>query len=328
MTFTPDVSALAALHLPLLRARCTVRLLADTTLPAYKGAMLRGGFGYALQRAVCPPPCWRAANQCAVRDRCPYHRLFEAMHPPAVAALHDLRDAPRAFVLTAPAGDQTHYRAGDTLEFGLKLLGNAIDDLPHFIMGFEALGRMGLGRHLAPARLERVEVLAPWQVVGTVVYADDAARHADLPLPTLSVHDVLQRAAALAPDLTLELRTPLRIKARGDILRRFELVPLVQSICWRLNALALFYGGQTAPIDYRPIVEQAQQAHIVTTRVRWDDWQRTSTRGPEPQTMPMGGLVGSVDLRGVPMDVRAVLLLGSLVGVGKGATFGLGELGL
>lgn len=322
---TTPTSPFAALQLPIRRARLTLRLLEDTTLPAYKGAMLRGGFGYAIQRIACPPPCHGAADSCPVRDRCTYHRIFEPMHPSHTAALHDLRDAPRAFVLRSPPGAQTSYQAGETLEFGLMLVGNAIDELPHFILGFEQFGRIGLGRHHAPARLERVEVLQPWQPTGTLVYADGQARNADAPLPTLTTQAVIARAEQMPSDLTLELHTPLRIKTHGTMLRRFELAPLVQSICWRLNALALFYGEQTEPISYRTVVEQAQRAHVAAARVRWDDWQRTSTRGPEPQTMPMGGLVGSVELRDVSSAVRAALLLGSLVGVGKGATFGLGE---
>lgn len=46
--------------LPLLRCRVTMRLLEDAALPAFKGALLRGGFGYAFQRAACPQTCWGA----------------------------------------------------------------------------------------------------------------------------------------------------------------------------------------------------------------------------------------------------------------------------
>jgi hypothetical protein len=41
------------------------------------------------------------------------------------------------------------------LEFGLVLIGRAIDHLPYFLFSFEQLGRMGLGRagpHAAGAR--------------------------------------------------------------------------------------------------------------------------------------------------------------------------------
>ncbi len=51
--------------LPVLRARVTYRLLEATTLPPFKGALLRGGFGYAFQRAACAPGCWGHAERCA-----------------------------------------------------------------------------------------------------------------------------------------------------------------------------------------------------------------------------------------------------------------------
>ena len=59
-------------QLPLLRVRLSLRLLADARLPAYKGGMFRGGFGYAFQRATCPQPCWGKANACAMDLICPY----------------------------------------------------------------------------------------------------------------------------------------------------------------------------------------------------------------------------------------------------------------
>jgi hypothetical protein len=40
--------------------------------------------------------------------------------------------------------------------------------------------------------------------------------------------------------------------------------------------------------------------------------------------MKLGGIVGSARLRGVPPDVRSVLLAGSLLHVGKACVFGHG----
>ena len=48
---SPAPTILESLDLPILRARVTMRMLADAALPAYMGGMLRGGFGYAFQRA-------------------------------------------------------------------------------------------------------------------------------------------------------------------------------------------------------------------------------------------------------------------------------------
>jgi hypothetical protein len=94
--------ALRGLDLPVLRARVTLRLLEDITLPSYKGALLRAGFGYAFQRSCYPQVCWGASDRCAVDSLCPYRWVFETPHPPDVRLLHDLQDVPRPFVIELP----------------------------------------------------------------------------------------------------------------------------------------------------------------------------------------------------------------------------------
>jgi hypothetical protein len=321
-------------RLPLLCARITLRLLDAAALPAHKGALLRGGFGYAFQRTSCPQSCWDRAEQCALDAICPYRWIFETPHPPGVSHLHDLQDVPRPFVIEPPLDHQRSYAAGTALEFGLVLIGRGIDYLPYFLFGFEQLGRMGLGREHARFRLERVEALRPWQPVGVVVYQDgqvverraqSAERRAQRPgLPVYDAAAILAEAARLPADLKLTLRTPLRVKTRGAFIETFDLPAIVQAIGWRLNALATFHGDGPWAYDYRPLVEQARAVVVEQAQVQWVDWERTSTRGAAPQKMKLGGLIGSAVLRGVGPDLRALLLTGSLTHVGKACVFGHG----
>jgi len=322
----PPIEALPTL--PILRARLTLRLLEPTTLPAYKGAMLRGGFGYAFQQATCPRPCWGATSACTTDSICPFRWVFETPHPPNTAYLHDLRDVPRPFVIEPPLEPRTQYAAGDTLEFGLVLIGRGIDYLPYFLFGFEQLGKMGLGRHNTRARLERVEALAPWQPLGHVIYQDGRALADVASLPLIDAASLSARAATLPSDLRLVLHTPLRVKSRGDWLRRIDMPALVQAASWRLNALATFHGAGPWSVDHRALVEQAQAIRVEHEQVRWVDWERTSTRGQQPQKMTLGGIVGSAVLRNVPPAVRIVLLAGSLVHIGKACVFGHGRMEL
>lgn len=321
--------------LPLLRARVTLRILEETTLPPFKGALLRGGFGYAFQRATCPQACWGHADECSMETLCPYRWVFETPHPPDVAHLHDLKDVPRPFVIEPPLDQQRQYAAGAALEFGLVLIGRGIDYLPYFLFAFEQLGRMGLGRQHARARLERVEALRPWQPTGRVVYQDgrvitptedEGRRTHDSPhgLPVYTAAMIAERAATLPADLQLELRTPLRVKARGSFIERIDPPALVQAIGWRLNALSAFHGGGPWDVSYRPLVEQAQSITVEQEQVRWVDWERTSTRNEQRQKMKLGGIMGSARLRSVPPNVRTLLLAGCLVHIGKAAVFGHG----
>jgi hypothetical protein len=311
--------------LSVLRARLTYRLLEDTVLPTYKGALLRGGFGYAFQRASCAPSCWGHAERCTAQLLCPYRWVFETPHPERVPHFHDLQDVPRPFVIEPPLDHKQRYAAGDTLEFGLVLVGRGVDFLPYFLVGFEGLGEAGLGRDAAKARLERVEALEPFRPVGVPIYQDGRAVERD-ELPLLNLAELPTRAGALAADLRLELRTPLRVKSRGAFIEALDLPAIVQATCWRLSTLAAFHGPGLWQEDYRPVVQAAREVRVERAEVRWVDWDRTSTRGGERRRMTLGGLIGSAALREVPVDVRAALLAASVLHVGKAAVFGHGEL--
>ncbi|MFV9506732.1 MAG: CRISPR system precrRNA processing endoribonuclease RAMP protein Cas6 [Oscillochloridaceae bacterium umkhey_bin13] len=326
VTEAPATDLPALPDLSLVRARVTLRLVRDAVLPAAKGGLLRGGFGYAFQQAVCSPACRSGADPCAVTSGCPFRQVFTPTRDEASGPLHDLRDVPRPFVIEPPTDGRTHYTAGEPLEFGLVLIGQGADYLPYFLLGFEQLGRMGLGRDLAQARLERVEVLPPWQAVGAVIYQDGRAQvgGAGLGLPTMTTASVKTRAASLPPRLRLRFATPLRIKHRGDLMRRFEPVALVQAACWRLEALGSFYGDGGWTGSYQPLIAAAQAITLEQNTLHWQEWARRSTRNANPQTMQLGGLVGEAVLNHVPTDLRALLLLGGLVHVGKACVFGHG----
>ncbi len=320
----PNATLSLPAGLPVLRARVTLRLLEDATLPVHKAAMLRGGFGYAFQRATCPQPCWGQSERCQTDTICPYRQVFETPRPRDSAHLHHLRDIPRPFVIEPPTDGTTRYAGGDSLAFTLVLIGRGMDYLPYFLFGFEQVRRMGLGQQHARARLERFEALRPWQPTGRVIYQDGAVTPSAEPLPTLDAAAIATRAGTLPADLRLVLRTPLRVKAGGTFLERIDPAALVQAICWRLQALAAFHGSNPWDVDYRPLVAQAREMVVTEEQVGWADWTRTSTRGGTAQKMTLGGLLGRAVLRGVPPDVRTVLLAGSLVHVGKACVFGHG----
>jgi len=241
--------------------------------------------------------------------------------------LHDLQDVPRPFIIEPPLDHKQHYAAGDTLDFGLVLIGRGVDFLPYFLVGFEGLGATGLGRDEAKARLERVETLEPFRPFGTPIYQDGRVlAPADLPL--LNLAELPSRAADLAADLRVELRTPLRVKSRGAFIEQFDLGAIVQAACWRLGSLSAFHGPGLWQADYRPLVEAARAVRVERAELRWVDWERTSTRGGERRKMTLGGLIGTAALREVPVEVRAALLAASVLHVGKASVFGHGLVGV
>lgn len=312
----------------LLRCRLTLRLLEDAELPALKGPLLRGGFGYAFQEASCPQPCWRRSDQCRVEAICPYRWIFETPRPPGEYPLHDLRDIPRPFVITPPADPRTRYTAGSTLDLDLVLIGRSIQWLPFFILAFERFARGGLGRNNAQARLERVEALEPWGVTGPVIFQDGRALTRDAGLPILDGAIIAARAAALTPDVRLSFVTPLRLKHQGRLLDTFDLPAIVQALCWRISALATFHGDRFWNVDYEALIAQARSVIVEPEGQQWEDQSRLSRRGGATHAMEYGGMTGSAVLRGVPVELRALLLIGTHTHLGKACVFGNGALRL
>lgn len=115
-------------------------------------------------------------------------------------------------------------------------------------------------------------------------------------LPLLNMAELPGRAAELPADLRLELRTPLRVKARGAFIEGLDLGAIVQAACWRLGALSVFHGPGLWRPDHRPLVEAARAVRVEGAQLGWVDWERTSSRGGTARQMPMGGLVGSATL--------------------------------
>jgi hypothetical protein len=311
--------------LALQRFRFTLRLLEDAAVPVFKGALLRGGFGYAFQRASCPQACWKRSDECAVSTVCPYRWVFETPRPPGIEQLHDLQDVPRPFVIKPPLDGQTYYAAGSILEFQIVLIGRGTDYVPYFLYSFEQFGQLGLGKNNARFRLEQVEALQPWQPVGTPIYnAGRVVSGIHTALPEYTAAAIQARAAALPADLRLTLRTPLRVKARGALIEQIDLPAIVQSLCWRLHTLSLFHGPGTWEVDHRALVAQAREVRIEQPAVQWKEWTRTSGRGGRGEKMEFGGLLGNALLRNVSTELRALLLAGSLVHIGKTCVFGNG----
>jgi hypothetical protein len=298
---------------------------ADAPLPAYKGGLIRGGFGYAFQRATCPQPCWGKAQECPESVICPYRWVFETPRPIGIERLHDLSDIPRPFVIDLPNDRRTHLERGDSLEFGLSVVGRGIDYLPFFLFGFGRLGELGLGVRRAKATLERVIALAGWEASGPAIYADGQVMSDINALPLLDTAAIVAQAAALPSDLRLTLRTPLRVKARGAFLHQIEPAAIVRAICWRLTALTAFHGPEAWSADYRPLVAAAATLPVRDATARWEEWERHSDHGGREQRMQLGGIVGHAVLRDVPLEVRSILLMGSLVHVGKACVFGHGD---
>lgn len=303
------------------RYRFTLEALDRLRLPHYKGSALRGGFGYALKRLVCYHSRGRC-RECGLGNDCVYGYLFETSPPEDAEVLSTHEAIPRPFVIQPPLERRGMFEPGERLEFHLVLIGRAIAYLPYFVLGFQELGRTGLGYDRGKYALREVRALYPLGGRDQPVYDGQMLSDAEL---DVGAAEVAAWAGGLpVGQLTVHFLTPARLKHGGEYAREtVEFHVLVRALLRRLSSLTYFHGGEKWEIDYPGWVRRAEGVETAEAHVSWMAWERRS--GRQGRRIDMGGVVGSVTYAGDLADFRPLLALGALVHVGKGAVFGNGQ---
>lgn len=310
------------MHLPDLtvaRFRFTLQAVDVLTLPDYKGSTLRGGFGHSFRKVVCtmgPIPC----ATCLLHFKCPYPRFFETpVSEKTPPFMRGVKTGPQPFVLEPPLENKRIYQSGEKLEFILILIGRAIEYLSYFVYAFYQLGVMGIGRGKGKFRLQQVDFFSEgWQTVYTHT------------TQLLSLNDtyVNSRPAvtenATAKQVILTFLTPTRIKVKGHLTTEISFRELTVHLLRRVNSLAYFHTkSPTIVWDWQTVLEAADNVSLKNQQLQWVDWERYSNR--QKTRMKLGGFVGEMTFSGDLGQFIALLQIGELVHVGKGATFGLGK---
>lgn len=285
------------------RLRARERLVLDHATP---GNVLRGAFGAAFRRLVCATP-WECRDRCARRD-CPYGQVFEPSPPPGAERLSKNADLPRPFVFRLPSIAPVEVPPGGTLEFGLTLIGRAVELFPFFVVTLREMGARGLGRYRGGFELERIEC------EGERVFERGTVRA--LRGRPVEPWELERRVA-------LEFVTPTMLKEGGEVLRRPAFGALVKRIRDRVNALSTFFGEGPLDLDFRGLGERAERVARVEDGTVWADVSRYSFR--QRAWHDLGGFVGRAVFEGDLGEFGPWLALGAALHVGKHAAFGNGR---
>lgn len=297
-----------------------IRAIEDINLPAYKGSTLRGGFGLALKHATCALKR-QECGSCLLRERCVYLYLFETPPPADSEMMRLYPSAPHPFVIEPPEDDIRTVRKGESFDFGLVLIGKALEYLPYFIYAFIHLGERGLGRGRGKFVLEKVLAVSAGGETSIYDYNGGTLR----PYPHCNIKELLDarcRELGQARELIFHFLTPTRIKFDGRLVSSPEFHHLVRSLLRRLSSLYYFHFGEKLELDFRSLIDQARAIERTAVEVRWMDWERYSSR--QKERMSLGGFTGRVVFSGDFNDFLPLFALGELVHVGKAASFGLG----
>ncbi len=291
-------------------------------LPPYAGRVLRGALGRALRALTCVsgvPDC----EGCPLVAGCPFGLLYEPHTTPDLPKR--MGTAPVPSVFRSPFdGRARRIEAAERFTFEVQLFGQGRAQVINLINAARHAGQRGLGAadergvarliaaHLTGERRQRV-----YSSAGGLQYFDASDARRRSPFPE-------EDEAA-----TLELRTPLHIRARVDgarrSLRRFEPVPFFKRLSGRLSALSLVHQGFDAEWDYRGLHAAAERVEILDERLEVVEGERHSGRG-RPHKVPMLGVLGRVRLTNLSPGLAGLLPLAAEVHVGSDTQFGFGQI--
>lgn len=293
-------------------------------LPSFTGTTIRGGFGYQFRRIVCLKKGLKTCKECALKKVCAYAYIFETSPPEGSEKLKNFQDIPRPFVIEPPEDGKRFYKRGEKIEFNLVLIGKGIDYLPYFIFTFKELGKKGLGKNKGRFLLDKVAV--PLNIdekeFKTIYEIKDDALSGSYQVWDLSFL-MKNRNPGKSDEITINFVTPTRIKHNGKLLNDPEFHHIIRALLHRISALSYFHCGEELDVDFKEIIEKANQIRKIESNLAWKDIERFSTR--QGSRMKLGGFVGKVKFKGDFKEFIPFLLLGEQVHVGKSCTFGFGK---
>lgn len=342
----PDALAANALRIGLFRF--TIAPLQSLAVPAInKGNMLRGGFGHAFRSLCCIPRC-RDTKTCPLAASCPYKAVFEPSPPPGSHRLSKNQDIPRPFIFRAPQTQQSRFEQGEPFEFGLVLIGRALDFLPYFVLSFREIAGEGLGLNRARCVLERVEqtgipsygeslgngqIKLIYSVEDQIFRATQSfgagqwikSRLRELCSAGVSSAATLQggNGDSAVERLTIRFMTPTLLRADGEVVNRPEFHHLFKRLRDRVNALSTFFGEGPLKADFRGLGNRAEKVRTVVSQTQWVARLRTSSK--TRQRHELSGLVGEATYEGEFKDFLPWMALGELIHVGKHTAWGNGR---
>jgi len=299
------------------KVRLDLRLTDPAHLPPFVGSTLRGAFGHAFRSCVCAthrPTC----GDCLVLRTCPYSYVFDTPVPQGAPMMRLYTHAPHPFVIEPPDESLSLLRPGSVLRFSLILIGKGCDYLPYFVLAFQELGKIGIGRDRARFVLQSVSDASP-SGDGTVLFDEKTQR---LGTPRRFVPAFGQDEDPVGR-IRIVFRSPARIKFMEHLTLDLPFHVLVRALLRRISALSAFHGPGPLVGDFAGLIGLATAVSTVRSRLRWAEFQRFS--GRQERRMRLGGAIGEVTYEGDLAPFRSLLRMGEWVHVGKATSFGFGR---
>ncbi|KXK15174.1 MAG: hypothetical protein UZ15_CFX003002876 [Chloroflexi bacterium OLB15] len=283
------------------------------------GSALRGALYQALTKHFCSEPFGKVSAD--HQQRCPVCWLLAMENPNHQRG----RDIPRPLTIEPP--EKLTYHRGQQLVFGVSLVGQARDLLPYLARAVDWMGDVGVGRGRGRFRLTGIYEVNPLLDAKRLLMDGNQVFS-----PTLAV--TAPRVAEIADMLdveriTLHFLTPARLVADGKLVKQPDLAVLIARLLERCQNLAEHYAEVdeiVPPEQWKQsaleLVEIARGLRYAYNDTEWVEVFSGSKR--QGRATPISGFVGSARWEGDLAPLRAWLVWGQSLHVGKDCVKGNG----
>jgi hypothetical protein len=301
----------------------TIQALNTIDFAGFNGSALRGGFGDILRKLTCHTGIADCSTCPSFRD-CPFTRIFNVAPPENDAHFKSETQVPRPFIIEAMK--ERALSSGQQGKFRVGLVGAANDDFPYFVLAFQQLGKLGIGKGRGKFKLISVTSVDPMgRQLPINVF--DVEQNKLFPAKAHSVNSndlIGGMNVNEVSGVRLVFDSPTHISRKGEGTQeppQFE--HIVRGILRRFSDLSALYGDGRPDLNYKELVENSKQVAISTSSIQFKCTQSFSNR--KAALTPLAGITGSVDFLGDITQFMPYLVMGQWLHIGKQATFGMGQ---
>lgn len=286
-------------RIALLRLQIRVQMNAAGSLDEQGGSILHGTLGLAMRQAA--PRQWQAT----------YGPLEQGVNRPL--SLH-------------PPTLPCQWQAGDTITFGLSLLGNLAHDPAAIFASVQQMGQLGLGRDRIGFSL--LDICQQGPLGQRLLWSRHVPNQSWAPL-TGGLDDALLAAGALCgnglPNLVqIQTCTRLHIKEQGQPIKTAPSALLLgRTICRRLLNLA----GPLAETERLAVLSQLdglERLRLCWDHTHTDSLYRYSAR--QRRSHQLEGISGEWAYEGEVIRLVPWLAMGQWLQLGSKTSFGFGSI--
>jgi hypothetical protein len=248
-----------------------------------------------------------------------WRALFQPSLSADPVALRKFQKPAPAFVISMPVMQKERFSIGDRFALDVLFIGTGIPLIHEFLRSLNHIGKLGLVAGEGCFEVAELHNAGPGQSESLLWRQGEPLEVLACSVQPLSW---LLHQGQVRKQLRLRFVTPTRLMIKGKPLRKPALRKIFPFMLRRVTSMLHTHCQLEVLDDPAPLLERVDELEAVAARMTWLDWRSL----PGRQGLSVGGFVGEMSVGGDALqELYWVFAVASLLGIGKGATYGAGR---